>query len=365
MKRALVLCTMALALLSGGCLSYHRGAMAGEPKAARFASVDGARVRFADTQAEEGPSDKPTVVMIHGFASSLETWTAVTPAVARTHRVIALDLKGFGWTDRPEGDYSPEAQARLVWKLLDSRGAGKVAIVAHSWGSSVALAAALAAPDRVTRIALYDAWVYEEQLPTFFHWSRADAVGETLFGLFYKERPDEKLAMGFYDKRFVTEKLAEEVEAAQERPGTTAAALAAVRGMRYAEVERKYRTIDKPVLLLWGREDVATPIRYGERLVRDLPHARLVVYPRCGHFPMIEALAASNRDLVAFLKEDARDEAPGRPERETKPEPAPAPPPPPAPTTSLEDEPAVLPDAPSKTPAPNANAKKAKRRGAP
>src|SRR5207244_3196530 len=104
------LATFLCALLSSGCLSYHRGAMPGEPKAARFASVEGARVRFVDT--EEGPSEKPTVVMIHGFASSLETWTAVTPAVARTHRVIALDLKGFGWTDRPEGDYSPEAQAR-------------------------------------------------------------------------------------------------------------------------------------------------------------------------------------------------------------------------------------------------------------
>jgi pimeloyl-ACP methyl ester carboxylesterase len=91
------------------------------------------------------------------------------------------------------------------------------------------------------------------------------------------------------------------VDAALARPGTVAAALAAVRGQRYAGVEGRYRTIDKPTLLLWGREDAVTPVRYGERLARDLPNAQLVTYPRCGHFPMIEAMSTSNRDLMSFL----------------------------------------------------------------
>lgn len=291
-----------------GCLSFHKGPMPGEPAHARFADVDGVRVRYMDTEGADAPGgaekEKPTVVMVHGFASALEAWSGVTPAVAKTHRVIALDLKGFGWTDRPDGDYSPEAQARLVLRLMDLRGVPKAAIVAHSWGSSVALAAALAAPDRVTRLALYDAWVYEDQLPTFFHWARAEGVGEALFGLFYKQRADERIALAFYDKKYVTEPLVESVDEALDRPGTVAAALAAVRGQRYEEVERRYRTIDKPTLLLWGREDIVTPLKYGERLSRDLPNARLTVYPLCGHFPMIEALSASTRDLVAFLGEE-------------------------------------------------------------
>lgn len=311
-----------------GCLSFHKGAMPGEPRDARFVDVEGARVRYVDTEGSETPAakaegrpsagiaaqnedasalaqdtraEKPTVVLIHGFASAIEAWAPVIPALTKTHRVVALDLKGFGWTDRPEGDYSPDAQARIVLKLLELRGIQKAALVAHSWGSSVALAATLAAPEKVTRLALYDAWVYEDQLPTFFHWARADGVGEMLFGLYYKERSDEKMALAFFDKKWVTEKFVEDVEAALDRPGTVAAALAAVRGQRYADVETKYKTIDKPTLLLWGREDVVTPLKYGERLARDLPGARLVVYPRCGHFPMIEAREASNRELIAFL----------------------------------------------------------------
>jgi pimeloyl-ACP methyl ester carboxylesterase len=311
-----------------GCLSFHKGPMPGEPQSARFVDVEGVRVRYVDTgeatapaakpeaKKEEGDSGaagvptpsalsadpRPVVVLIHGFASALDAWTPVVPALGKTHRLIALDLKGFGWTDRPEGDYSPQAQARLVLKLLELRGVSRASFVAHSWGSSVALAAAMAAPDRVSKLALYDAWVYEDQLPTFFHWSRAEGVGETLFGLFYKERADERIALAFYDKKYVTEQLVEDVDAALDRPGTVAAALAAVRGQRYAEVEAQYHSIDKPTLLLWGREDVVTPLRYGERLARDLPNAKLVVYPRCGHFPMIEAREASNRDLAAFLE---------------------------------------------------------------
>ena len=295
--RTIVL-ALACGTLGAGCLAHHTGPMPGEPRRATFAEVEGVRVRYVDR------GQGPAVVLLHGFASALDTWDTVIPRLARTHRVIALDLKGFGWTDRPEGDYSPEAQARIVLGLLTQRGVERATVVAHSWGASVALAMALAAPERVSRMALYDAWAYEAQLPPFVHGARASGVGETLFSLYYTERPDERIALAFHDKSWVTEKLVEDVEAALERPGTVAAALAAVRGQRYASVEPKYRTIKHKVLLLWGREDQVTPLAYGERLSRDLPQSKLVVYPACGHFPMIEAIAASNRDLVAFLAEE-------------------------------------------------------------
>jgi pimeloyl-ACP methyl ester carboxylesterase len=294
-------CTIA-ALCLTGCLAFHKGAMPGEPAGAAFVEVAGARVRYVDV------GQGPAVVLLHGFASSLETWATVVPALAQGHRVLALDLKGFGWTDRPEGDYSPEAQARLVLAVMDARGIKDAAVVAHSWGTSVALAMALAAPERVTRLALYDAWAYAEQLPVFFRMSEARVVGEALFAAFYDERPDDKLEHAFFDKEAIPQPLIDAVEQALERPGTKAAALAAVRGQGrdFAVQQKKYRSIAAPTLLLWGREDEVTWLEFGERLAQELPRARLVVYPRCGHFPMLEATAASNRDLVAFLDGDGR-----------------------------------------------------------
>jgi pimeloyl-ACP methyl ester carboxylesterase len=281
----------------GGCVSFHAGAMPGEPRDATFVELRGTRVRFRD----EGPTDAPAVVLIHGFASSLETWTAVTPTLRDRFRVVSLDLKGFGWTDRPEGDYSPEAQARLVLALMDERGVERAAVVAHSYGSSVALQMALLRPERVTRLALYDAWVYSSQLPAFFHVARAEGVGEAMFATWYGERTEERLALAFHDQRHVTMELVDDVERALRRPGTYAAALASVRAMRFERIEGRYREVRAPVLLQWGREDRVTPVSVGERLLRDLPDAELVVHPLCGHFPMIEALAASNARLGEFL----------------------------------------------------------------
>jgi pimeloyl-ACP methyl ester carboxylesterase len=298
-RSALLVMVVMLHLLTG-CMTFHAGSLPGEPKSATFANVNGARVRFVD----EGSG--PAVVLLHGFASSLNTWKDLVPELKKTHRVITLDLKGFGWTDRPAGDYSPRAQAELVFALLDQRGVDRAAVVGHSWGASVALQMALLHPERVTRIALYDAWVYEAQLPSFFIWSRAPGVGETLFSLYYGQRPDYRMSFAFYDKeRYVTEHLVEEVERQLDRPGTLAAALAAVRGQRYAAVEEQYKTIKQKTLLLWGREDEVTLLQYGERLSRDLPDARLVVYPQCGHFPMIEAKGTSNTEVAEFLAEDA------------------------------------------------------------
>jgi pimeloyl-ACP methyl ester carboxylesterase len=315
MTRGLFLCVLALMPILAGCMSFHKGALPDEPKTATFAAVDGARIHYVDV------GQGPAVVLIHGFAASLETWAGIIPQLSKNHRVLALDLKGFGWTDRPEGDYSPPTQARIVLGLMSQRGIDKASVVGHSWGASVALAMTLMAPERVTKLALYDAWVYEDQLPTTFHWARASGLGETIFGLYYTERAEDKIALAFFDKSYVTQDLVDSVESALDRPGTTAAALAAVRGQRYAEVEKRYRTIQQQTLLLWGREDTVTPLKYGERLSNELPHARLVVYPRCGHFPMIEAKTPSDAELVSYLAEPV-----------PAPVPVPAPAPPAAPT---------------------------------
>jgi 2-hydroxymuconate-semialdehyde hydrolase len=287
---------IAIAALAPGCLAFHTGAMPGEPDDATFTTLDGVRVRYVD----EGQG--PAVVLIHGFASSLETWDTVIPQLVENgHRVVALDLRGFGWTDRPPGDYSSEAQARLVLALMDQLGIARASIVGHSYGGGVTLRLALIAPERVDRIALYDAWAYDGQLPAFFHVARADGVGEAMFATWYGERVEDRMALAFYDQRYVTIELIDAVEAALRRPGTYAAALAAVRAMHYETVEEQYRTIEHPALLLWGREDRVTPIEIGERLSRELPGARLVVYPGCGHFPMIEHARQSTAELVRFL----------------------------------------------------------------
>ena len=286
----------AVALLAG-CPSYHAGKLPGTPASATFVDVDGASIHYR----EQGKG--PAVVLIHGYGASLESWGGVAPVLAANHRVIAIDLKGFGWSTRPEGDYSPAAQAQLVWHVLDKLGVTDVAIVGHSWGSSVALSMAVAQPARTREVALYSAYVYDEQVPSFFRWAQVGGLGELLFGLYYRERIDERAPLAYRDERYVTQARVDRVEADLARPGTTAAALAVARGHHFAELHTALETFDKPVLLLWGADDQVTPLAFGQRLSNELRNAELKVYPRCGHIPMVEAKHASTRDLARFLSQ--------------------------------------------------------------
>ncbi len=295
-RRLALTCALALALT--GCPSFHAGPLPGAPADARFVDVDGVHVHVRERG--QGPS----VVLIHGYGASMELWRGVQDALAVDHRVIALDLKGFGWTSRPPGDYAPPAQATLVWHVLDQLGVDDVAIVGHSWGSSVALAMTLAQPARVRRIALYSAYVFEAQVPSFFRWARLDGAGELLFAMYYRQRLEDRAALAYHDPRFITQARVDRIEAEHGRPGAVAAALATARGQRYAEVERRYGEIRQPTLLLWGDDDLVTPLRYGRRLARVLPDARLEVYADCGHIPMVEAANQTTRDLAAFLALD-------------------------------------------------------------
>jgi pimeloyl-ACP methyl ester carboxylesterase len=293
--------------LAFGCAGFHGAPLAGAPEGATFVDVDGVHVHYRD--AGKGPA----VVMIHGYSASIDLWRPVQDALAAQHRVIAIDLKGFGWTSRPAGDYSPAAQAALVWGVLDALGVADVAVVGHSWGSSVALAMTLARPERVRRIALYSAYVFEAQVPSFLRWARVDGIGELLFALHYRNNVEDRVGLAYHDPRFVTQARVEHVERELARPGTVAAALAAARGQRFTRQERQYGDIAQPVLLLWGDDDLVTPLRHGQRLANVLPDARLDVYPACGHIPMVEAFGPTTRDLRRFLAADVKREEPPTP----------------------------------------------------
>lgn len=303
-----------ISMFSFGCHHFHAGPLPGTPQSATFLEVDGVRLHYSDT------GDGPAVVLIHGFGSSLEIWHGVTPALSQNHRVIAVDLKGFGWSARPEGNYSPDEQARLVLALMSKLGVQKADVVGHSWGASVTLALALRAPERVHRLALYGAWVYEEQLPPFFLWARAWGVGEFLFSAFYGERLEEQVAHAYFDPSSIPQARIEAIEKLFARPGTKAAALTAVRDQRYDKVQKRYKTIKHPTLLLWGRDDQIARLHFGERLRADLPNSELKVYPRCGHIAMLEAADATTSDLVEFLQPQALAQvAPKSPEMTTTP----------------------------------------------
>ena len=281
-----------------GCAQHHHRLLREPPTQATFLQIEGHRIRYID----EGKGSP--VFLIHGFGSSLEVWDDVRKQLTSTHRVIAIDLLGFGHSDRPRVDYSPQAQARRVLGIMDRLGVKKAAVVAHSWGASIALMLTLEHPERVSRLAVYNAWVYSDQLPALFYWSRVKGLGEVLAWLFYAEDVEKRLEQSFFNQDLITFKMVEDAEYNMMRDHGVDVTLAVVRGQRFETLETRYHTIKQPTFILWGREDHISLLSAGVRLSDDLPHAHLKVFERCGHFTMLEA-PRSTHDLITFLAQGA------------------------------------------------------------
>jgi len=252
---------------------------------------------------ELNPGASQTVLLVHGYGASSASYRPVMKALAEHLHVIAVDLPGFGRSDKRAGDYSPEALADVLAQVLDKKGVARAHVVGHSWGCSVVLAFALRHRARLDRMVLASAFVYDEQLLPMMRWARASrATGEALFTLFYRQGIGERMYLNFRDPALVTEKVVEDVEQSMARPGAVAAAAAAASAMHFDVLERDYAKIDAQTLVLWGRDDRVARLGFGERLARDLPHARMVVLPACGHIPMWECTGEATIALREFLE---------------------------------------------------------------
>ena len=121
----------------------------------KFVSVDGARVHYQ----EFGDVSKPTLIMIHGYTASLYVWKTVAPMLADSgFHVVALDLLGFGYSDKPSWfDYAIASQARIVARFMNRLGIGRATLVGSSYGGAVAATLALDYPERVEKLVLVDA----------------------------------------------------------------------------------------------------------------------------------------------------------------------------------------------------------------
>lgn len=286
-------------LLLPACLSFQEGPLSTDRPESEFLVVRGRRIHFLDT----GKGER-AVLLVHGFGASTVSWKPVVPELSKHMRVLAVDLPGFGLSDRVPGDYSPEGLADDLAAFLDQRGVTRASVVGQSWGGSIALAFALRHPDRLDRLVLMSAFCFPDQLNLFFEWAQVPGLGEVLMRLFYGQFLGERLALDFYEpEKWITQEMVDRVEANFHRPGTLATHLAAVRALPHlADLQPHYHEIAAPALVLTGREDRVTLVQFEERLARELPHARLVVLPGCGHILQIECSAPAVQALAEFLQ---------------------------------------------------------------
>ncbi|KAB1069544.1 alpha/beta fold hydrolase [Methylobacterium soli] len=264
------------------------------PPVGRLMTVDGLRLHYV----ERGRGEP--LVLIHGNGTMIQDFlvSGIVDELTKRYRVIIFDRPGYGYSDRPRGLWTPRAHATLFQKALQQLGVTQAVVLGHSWGSLVAVALALQAPQLVRSLVLASGYYYPTlradvilssppAIPVIgdiLRYTVSPLVGRALLpgmikGMFAPAPVPER-----FDREFPKELM---LRPLQLRASAEDAALMTPSAM---ELQEHYRELQQPVVIVTGADDqIADVGRQSERLHRELPGSEFIVVPGMGH--MIHHLA--------------------------------------------------------------------------
>jgi 2-hydroxymuconate-semialdehyde hydrolase len=245
------------------------------------------------------------VLMIHGSGpgvSAWANWRLTLPELSKKARVIAPDMVGFGFSDRPAGvQYNMDTWVAQAIGVLDALGIAQTDLVGNSFGGALALAVACRHPERVRRLVLMGS--------VGVHFPITDGL-DAVWG--YEPsiaKMRELLDIFAYDRNLVNDELAKLRYEASIRPGfqESFAAMFPAPRQRWVDAmcspESAIRALPHQTLIVHGREDQVIPLANSQTLAQWIPNAQLHVYGKCGHWTQIEHAARFSTLVSNFLSE--------------------------------------------------------------
>jgi pimeloyl-ACP methyl ester carboxylesterase len=381
MQRVTTLLASMLALALFGCAAKKGRAFRDldYPMTTRIVPVGNAEIAVH----EQGKGER-TVVLIHGLGSYMPVWTHNLDALARDHRVIAIDLPGYGKSSKANHSYSMEFFAQAVHAVVKELGVTRPVLVGHSMGGQIAITYALVYPDEVDALVLTSPagleafedgearWLSEAVSPTFTCAADAEAIWVRHAQNFYRPPQDADF--------MVKDRVA--VIGGPDFEDYCRAVSRSVSAMVDEPVLDRLGEIDVPVLVLFGEEDALIPnpilhggstVKLAKKAVKEFPDAELVLLEKAGHMAQFEQSRSWNSKVLGFLA--SHSSSPAEPGKRAKkhrgknefvplfddppahtheaapaPEPTPTPPEPPAkdpaPPADVPSPPAPAPDQP-------------------
>ena len=286
-----------LALSLVGCVSLRPFAdVRREVPESGYLKVDGHLVHV-----EQAGAGEP-VLLIHGFGESTYTWRKVIPGLAADYRVIALDLYGFGYTERPHDreSYTREGQALLILDVLDALGVDRAHFVGHSYGGALTLYIAARYPERIRSMVLVDsaAPTYPQDRRSPFARSK---LLDSLLARTYALRPGSlrrALRNSLWDDSLVTPELVTSYLERLKIEGATDAFYGLTAPSPPDGVTVDLGTLEIPAFVVWGTEDRIIAIAEGREAARRLPLAEFAAIEKSGHLPMED----QPEELVTLVK---------------------------------------------------------------
>lgn len=264
--------------------------------ASRFIMLHGMRVHYRD----EGAG--PTLVLLHGTASSLHTWEGWASALQNDFRIVRMDLPGFGLTGpNATHDYSLPQYVDFLAAFADSLKLERFHLAGNSLGGEIAWHFALAQPARVKSMILLDAAGYPiTRVPFAFTLARNPLTRFFTRWITPRSLVQKSVLDVYGDDGKVTEALVQRYYELTCRAGNRAAFIARARAFHVVEFER-IKQILTPTLIQWGAQDEWIPVADAQRFVADIPNSELIIYEDAGHVPMEEIPEQTAHDAKNFM----------------------------------------------------------------
>lgn len=272
------------------------------PPPSQFIDIDGMKVHVRD----EGPRGDPQpIVLLHGTSASLHTWDGWVARLRDDHRVIRVDLPGFGLTGpTPDGRYDIGVYSRFITHLLDKLNVRQAVLAGNSFGGYVAWKTAVDHPTRVSKLVLVDAggYAYKTQsMPIAFRMAQIPALKPLMSNLLPRSMIESSVKNVYGDPSRVTPALIDRYYELSLRAGNRAALVERFAQSKGGEHEAEIKQIRKPTLIIWGGKDHLIPPDNADRFQHDIEGSRLAVFDGLGHVPHEEDPAATVAAVQSFL----------------------------------------------------------------
>jgi pimeloyl-ACP methyl ester carboxylesterase len=253
----------------------------------RKARVFGREICYYDV------GDGPPLLLVHGVGGDADQWAFCFAGLAASQRVIAVDLLGFGRSDKPLIDYRIAGFVELLDRFLEVIEVRRPSVLGHSLGGWIAASFASRFPEKIDKLILNDsAGVDEGSVPL-----SVDLNVSTRANM---RRVFDNM---FHDPSFVTDALVDLAYSLhlERSDGYAIKSVLETLGASSEKLDGKLNLIAAPTLILWGENDVITPFSMGQTFRRGIAHAELCTIARCGHLPCLERPAEFVAAVVNFL----------------------------------------------------------------
>jgi len=259
----------------------------------KFTKVNNLRIRYIDSNKKRTP-----LLLLHGLGGSIESWTNNIEFLSTKFRIIALDLPGFGLSDKPKISYSINFYVGFLEKFIKRIKLNHLFVIGSSLGGHIAVEFTIRNRKNVDKLILISP---AGSLPKSFKGTKE--LRKYLRVVNAKSSKDVTRILSSIDNSMVSRSYADAVYKRLSLPGAKQAFISALMGSATASrYNSKLSKLDTDMLLIWGREDRMIPLRFIRPFIEH-GKSRIVILEKCGHRPHVERPKLFNRIVKDFLVE--------------------------------------------------------------